>query len=133
MHVVVVTICGLVTACGAPAPSGQRDGEVLESAVPPRVVSAFASQDAGAPGVGPARLDVRPAGELSLPQGRVAVSDAFINDTPLADPGEHHRVECPAVHDPSRRWVGGVRDTDLRRDVGVLEDDAGRRVLDRVW
>jgi hypothetical protein len=59
-------------------------------------VTAFAGQNAGAPGVGSARLDVRQAGALSLPQGRLAVSDAFINDSPLVIaemPSGPHAVE----------------------------------------
>jgi Protein of unknown function (DUF4241) len=67
----------LLLGCGYRAPS------VSEPSAPSAAVVRFVGEEAGHPDVGAARLEVRQAGKISLPDGQLAVSDAFINDYPL--------------------------------------------------
>jgi hypothetical protein len=92
-----VTIASsLSLACGSQSTStAERAGGEAGSAhsAPSAAVARFAGEEPGSPGVGAARLDVRKAGEVSLPDGQLAVSDAFVNDYPIVvsdlPPGNH--------------------------------------------
>lgn len=73
---VAVTVV-LALACGAkPPPEG-------ETASPSAAVARFTAAAEGAPDAGAARLEIKPAGKVAFPDGRLAVSDAFINDAPV--------------------------------------------------
>lgn len=85
IHVTVAVL--LLSACGSqPQPrreAAEHAASQGEPAEPSPPAMRFAAQDAGAPDVGAARLHILEAGKISLPNGRIAVADAFINDDPL--------------------------------------------------
>ena len=64
-----------------------------EPSTPSAPASRFTTEEPGKPDVGAVRLHVLEAGKVALPDGRLAISDAFINDHPLVVPdlarGEH--------------------------------------------
>lgn len=70
----VAITSSLLVACGSNSPS---------SSEPSAPAARFASEEPGDPNVGTVRLEVREAGKVSLPNGQLAVSDAFINDYPV--------------------------------------------------
>jgi hypothetical protein len=86
----IAVASSLAFACGSNAPSSSVSSSSATrshaSAAPSAPAARFASQDAGSPDVGAARLEVRQAGTVALPNGRLAVSDAFINDYPVLVP-----------------------------------------------
>ena len=67
----------LALACGVKPPS---DGEIASPSV---AVARFTAAAESAPDVGSARLEIQAAGKVAFPDGRLAVSDAFINDAPV--------------------------------------------------
>lgn len=88
MKIVIASSLGF--ACGSNTPSSSMSSGRAPAGNAPVAPSApaarFASQDAGGPDVGAARLEVRQAGTVALPSGQLAVSDAFINDDPVLIP-----------------------------------------------
>jgi Protein of unknown function (DUF4241) len=83
IHVAIVTSIALV--CGSPSTSRREAGAPAqaEAAVPSPAAARFSSEGAGRPDVGSARLEVQSAGDVRLPHGRLAVSDAFVIDSPV--------------------------------------------------
>ena len=67
----------IVLACGAkPAPDA-------DASSPSAAVTRFVAAAEGTPDAGAAKLAVKPAGRIVFPDGRLGVSDAFINDAPV--------------------------------------------------
>ena len=95
----------LLVACGQNAPD-------TEPAAPWAAAARFSAEEPGNPDVGPVRLHVRQAGQVSLPDGRLAVSDAFINDVPLIVselPGAEYTVEILVAQSPDDERVAAAR------------------------
>lgn len=98
MRLIQIAIASLAMLGCRPQPAPPNEaadatssrGEAAEPSTP---VIRFSAQEPGAPDVGPVRLHIREAGKVVLPQGKVAVSDAFVNDYPLVvaelPPGEY--------------------------------------------
>lgn len=125
-------------ACGSNAPSSSASSGRASAGNAPVAPSApaarFASQDAGGPDVGAARLEVREAGTVALPSGQLAVSDAFINDDPVVVPdlsaGEYSVELLVAGAERDERVAAArvrVRDEPVAgwRSVGLIAIDSG--------
>lgn len=116
-------------ACQAPR---QTVTELSDSAPPSAPVIRFSDDGAGGPDIGRAALKVRKAGTLPLPEGMVAVSDAFVNDAPIVigelAPGEH-AVEILVAVTPSDERVAAAR-LRLRDDPVVKWQAAGAMPVD---
>jgi hypothetical protein len=95
----------LLVACGQNAPD-------TEPAAPSAAAARFTTEEPGNPDVGLVRLHVRETGKVSLPDGRLAVSDAFINDVPLIVselPGAEYTVEILVAQSPDDERVAAAR------------------------
>jgi Protein of unknown function (DUF4241) len=94
----------LLLACNQTAPDS-------EPAAPSPAAIRFTAEEPGNPDVGPVRLHVE-AGKVSLPDGRLAVSDAFINDVPLIVsklPGAEYNVEILVAQSANDQRVAAAR------------------------
>ena len=86
-----------------------REGE---PSAPSPAAARFSAEEPGHPDAGTVRLHVREAGKVSLPDGRLAVSDAFINDVPLIVselPGAEYTVEILVAQSPDDERVAAAR------------------------
>ena len=76
---IALAATGMVALACSPKPSAPE----VETSSPTAAVARFASSPEGTPDGGAAALEVKSAGKVMLRDGRLAVSDAFINDAPV--------------------------------------------------
>lgn len=103
--------CGPDPAARRP-PVAEPQASSGEPAEPSAPVVRFSAQEPGAQDVGAARLRIHAAGTLPLPDGRLAVSDALINDAPLVVPDlptGDHAVDVLVAESASDARVAGAR------------------------
>jgi hypothetical protein len=104
-----------------------------EPSTPSAAAARFADEGAGSPEVGAARLEVHQAGKVSLPNGQLAVSDAFIHDPLVVSdlPAGEYAIELLIAKSRSDERVAAAR-VQLRnesaatwRRVGFIAIDSG--------
>jgi hypothetical protein len=104
---ILLTITALrLVACGSNSSSSD------EPSAPSAAAVRFSSAEPGDPDVGAARLRVQVAGKMSIPNGQLALSDAFINDAPLVVkelPRGEYAVELLVAESESDERVAAAR------------------------